>query len=245
MLGIPTTIKLAVGIWRAFLVTPGGELPFVMELSKNDSAYVIHIANGPEKMVLDEVRIEGDSLFVRFPVYESELRLRVVNANELEGNYINLTRATNAAIPMHAHYNAGPRFYIRSKDQSKSVDGRWSVMFGGGTKDSTFAVGLFKQDGGVVNGTFLTASGDYRYLEGVVDGDSLFLSAFDGVFVYLFKAKVRSNTMEGVFTLARTDKPDLPLSAMSRPHFPIQPRSPNTSIVTRLSPCGFLILIAP
>ncbi len=199
MTGITTTIKLAIGIWRAFLVTPGGELPFVMEISKNDSAYVFHIANGPEKMLLDEVRMEGDSVFVRFPIYESELRLKVVNPNELEGNFINLTRTTNAAIPLHAYYNAGPRFYIRSKEPSKSVDGKWSVMFGGGTKDSSFAVGVFKQDGGIVNGTFLTASGDYRYLEGVVDGDSLFLSAFDGVFVYLIKAKVRSNTMEGIF----------------------------------------------
>lgn len=199
MTALPITLQLAIGIWRAILLTPGGELPFQLEIQKRDSSYVFHIMNGPEKMTLDEVRMENDSIFVRFPVYESELRMKVVNQNTLEGSFINLTRTTHASIPLQAYYNAGPRFYIRSKEPSKKIHGRWSVMFGGGTKDSTYAVGIFNQDGGVVNGTFLTSSGDYRYLEGVVDGDSLFLSAFDGVFVYLFKAKVRSNTIEGIF----------------------------------------------
>ncbi len=199
MIAFITSVKITVGIWRAFLVTPGGELPFEMEVRKTDSAYVFSIKNGPETMELEHARVSGDSLFIRFPVYESELRLKVVTERELDGYFINLTRTTHATIPMKAYHNAGPRFYIRSKEPSKSINGRWSVVFGGGTKDSTYAVGIFEQDGGVVNGTFLTSSGDYRYLEGVVDGDSLFLSAFDGVFVYLFKAKVKTNTLEGVF----------------------------------------------
>ncbi len=199
MISTVSTLKLALGIWRAVLMTPGGDLPFQFEVSKKDSAYVFSIMNGPEKMILDEVNISGDSVFVRFPIYESELRLKAVGDRQLEGNFINLTRTTHASIPMRIDFDAGPRFYIRSKEPWKRIDGRWSVVFGAGTKDSTYAVGIFEQDGGVVNGTFLTASGDYRYLEGVVDGDSLHLSAFDGVFVYLFKAKVKSNTIEGVF----------------------------------------------
>ena len=170
-----------------------------MEVNKIDSVYEFSIKNGPEKMKLEKAVVVGDSLFLRFPVYESELRFKIINERELDGYFINLTRTTNATIPMKAYHNAGPRFYIRSKEPSKNIHGRWSVVFGAGTKDSTYAVGIFEQDGGVVNGTFLTASGDYRYLEGVVDGDSLFLSAFDGVFVYLFKAKVKTNTLEGVF----------------------------------------------
>ncbi len=199
MIALISSVKIAIGMWRAFLITPGGELPFEMEVNKIDSVYEFSIKNGPEKMKLEKAVVVGDSLFLRFPVYESELRFKIINERELDGYFINLTRTTNATIPMKAYHNAGPRFYIRSKEPSKNIHGRWSVVFGAGTKDSTYAVGIFEQDGGVVNGTFLTASGDYRYLEGVVDGDSLFLSAFDGVFVYLFKAKVKTNTLEGVF----------------------------------------------
>lgn len=52
------------------------------------------------------------------------------------------------------------------------------------------AVGVFNQKGTALTGSFLTPSGDYRYLEGVVDGDSLKLSGFDGGYAMLFTAKI-------------------------------------------------------
>jgi thiol-disulfide isomerase/thioredoxin len=68
-------------------------------------------------------------------------------------------------------------------------------------KDKSAAVGVFNKAKGsnVVTGTFLTPSGDYSYLEGVVVGDSLMLSTFNGVFVYLFKAKITDRTMRGMY----------------------------------------------
>lgn len=54
----------------------------------------------------------------------------------------------------------------------------------------TDAIGEFQQHGSHLTGSFLTATGDYRYLEGVVSGDSLKLSAFDGDHAYLFTAKI-------------------------------------------------------
>ncbi len=41
------------------------------------------------------------------------------------------------------------------------------------TEDSYFGKGIFTQRGDKVTGTFRTNSSDYRYLEGVMDGDSL------------------------------------------------------------------------
>ncbi len=54
------------------------------------------------------------------------------------------------------------------------------------------SVGVFEQKGKRLTGSFLTPFGDYRYLEGVVDGDSLKLSGFDGGYALLFVAKVDS-----------------------------------------------------
>jgi thiol-disulfide isomerase/thioredoxin len=51
-------------------------------------------------------------------------------------------------------------------------------------------VGEFGQQGSRLTGTFLEQTGDYRFLEGVVDGDSLKLSCFDGGHAYLFTAKI-------------------------------------------------------
>ena len=48
-------------------------------------------------------------------------------------------------------------------------------------------------------GTFLTTTGDYRFLEGNVSGDSLFLSCFDGSHAFLFKAKINGDSISGDF----------------------------------------------
>jgi hypothetical protein len=53
-------------------------------------------------------------------------------------------------------------------------------------------VGEFNQQGSRITGTFLTNSGDYRYLQGVAD-DTLKLSAFDGSNVFLFVPTARNN----------------------------------------------------
>ena len=64
------------------------------------------------------------------------------------------------------------------------------------------AVGVFNQKDNRVTGTFLTTTGDYRYLEGNIIGDSLLLSCFDaGGHAFLFKAKVGADKkMTGTFT---------------------------------------------
>jgi peroxiredoxin len=194
-----SAIALTTGIWRAVLFTPGGELPFQIRIDAAKASYAITIINGEEHMLLDEVTVKGDSLIVRFPVYESELRLKMMGKDRLEGDFINLTRITHASIRMAAHAGETFRFPVPSMAPAVNVTGRWSVQFSPGNKDSSNAVGVFEQNGTRVTGTFLTTSGDYRYLEGAINGDSLFLSTFDGVFVYLFKAKITGNKLDGIF----------------------------------------------
>ena len=60
------------------------------------------------------------------------------------------------------------------------------------------ALGVFEQDGNILTGSFLTPAADYRYLDGIVTGDSLMLSGFDGDNVHLLEAKVdNTNTIAG------------------------------------------------
>lgn len=198
MNGILSQFVILTGIWRAVLLTPGGELAFNIEISNKDQKYTLTIMNGEERMILDEIQTKGDSLIARFPVYESELRLKAIGNNKLEGSFINLTRLTHASIPIKAEAGISERYPVNNVSRI-NVDGRWQVVFSPGSKDSSYSVGLFKQSGHKVTGTFLTTSGDYRYLEGVVSNDSLILSNFDGVFVYLFKARITKDNIAGIF----------------------------------------------
>ena len=61
------------------------------------------------------------------------------------------------------------------------------------------ALGVFEQKGNRVTGTIRTTTGDYRFLDGVLNGNLLKLSTFDGSHVYLFKATVTDSTMNGTY----------------------------------------------
>jgi hypothetical protein len=45
----------------------------------------------------------------------------------------------------------------------------------------------------------LKTSGDYRYLQGNISGDSLFLSNFDGSYLMQVRARIQGKTLTGTF----------------------------------------------
>jgi thiol-disulfide isomerase/thioredoxin len=69
----------------------------------------------------------------------------------------------------------------------------YQVTFSAKTENQYPAIGLFTRSQGQAYGTFLTETGDYRFLEGERNGDSLWLSCFDGIHLFLFNAQF-SNT---------------------------------------------------
>jgi thiol-disulfide isomerase/thioredoxin len=79
------------------------------------------------------------------------------------------------------------------------ISGRYDAKFiDGDVIDNT--VGIFKQEGNKLSGTFLTTTGDYRMLNGYVSGDDFYLTAFDGSHAFLFKGKILDNkTLAGYF----------------------------------------------
>jgi thiol-disulfide isomerase/thioredoxin len=95
------------------------------------------------------------------------------------------------------HFIAVPGMKDRinvSKKPKTVINGRWAANFVSSDTNERIAVAEFKQTGSKLTGTFLTTTGDYRYLEGAVNGDSIILTTFDGSHAYLFTAKIISPT---------------------------------------------------
>jgi thiol-disulfide isomerase/thioredoxin len=78
------------------------------------------------------------------------------------------------------------------------IVGRWSVDF---ESDDEPAVAIFSSGpSGEILGTFLTTTGDYRYLAGTYEEGRLRLSCFDGAHAFLFDARLAENgTLAGDF----------------------------------------------
>ena len=120
------------------------------------------------------------------PVFDTGFRLKIHN-DSLTGLWINYGKTEKNKIPFYAIHNKTERFPTTSKTHL-DFTGQYEVTFEKGTADEYKAIGIFNQVGNKVTGTFLTETGDYRFLEGIADNNILYLSCFDGSHAYLFKA---------------------------------------------------------
>jgi thiol-disulfide isomerase/thioredoxin len=181
------------GTYRVVLTTPGGELPFGLELKQQDSGPVGYLINGQERLLLNEVKINGSHLEIAMPGYENVLKADVVG-NEMNGEiFLVKPNEKNQHIPLHATLGETYRFFDHATSDNADVSGRWAMKLidDGGAPEAV--VGEFNQSHEVVSGTILTATGDHRYLAGQVKGDELYLSTFDGAHAFLYKAKIAAD----------------------------------------------------
>ena len=189
--------ELALGNWLAEIeVSDSQKLPFNFILSqRGDQGYIMKIHNAEEEIVVDEIEIHGDSLHIRMPVFEGYFT-GTFTQTEMEGKFVEPSKGRS--VDFTAVHGPDHRFKVR-EDARVNLSGVWETYFNINRPNEYPAKGIFMQEGNRVKGTFRTKAGDYRYLDGVLSGDSLKLSAFDGSHVYLFLAKVSDSTLDGKF----------------------------------------------
>ncbi len=186
-----------VGTWRAVLASPGGELPFTLRVEQDEEGLSAVALNGDEEVPFSGVRREGDEWLLEMSWFDSRIRARLAGADRLEGEWSRThTGGTLARLTFSAERGDERRFLpdpLQPPGDTSAVpgvDGTWEVTF---TDDSGSepAQGEFSQEGERVLGTFLTPTGDHRFLDGDYRDGVLRLSAFDGSHAYLFVARAR------------------------------------------------------
>ena len=176
------------GVWHAWLDSPGGPLPFGLELTQGTNGWTAVIQNGIERIEIDEVVVDSTSVTLRIPHYQAELEASLADRGErLKGTWTKVKpNDTTDTLPFHATFGPAPRFEpLRVLGEPSPVGGRWAVDF---DSEDLMSVGIFDQLGTLATGTFLTPLGDYRYLAGSIEGNQLRLSTFDGAHAFLFTA---------------------------------------------------------
>ncbi|MEQ8358888.1 MAG: TlpA disulfide reductase family protein [Cytophagales bacterium] len=184
------------GNWRAELYLQNDTLPFNFILE--DSVDLkLSLVNGDEKILVEEVLIERDSIIASMHIFDTELRAKIIG-NTMSGVF-EKKYSQGYVLPFTAQ--KGPKYRFSDNPKSNlNIDGKWAVQFESELEDSTLAIGEFVQDGSLVEGTFLTLTGDYRFLEGEINTDELKLSCFDGEHAFLFKARLDENDqLKGYF----------------------------------------------
>lgn len=194
--GVSAQPLIKKGIWRGVFTLSEKKneiiLPYNFEVSYLKNKPVIEIRNAEERIKVTEITIIHDSVIIKMPVFDSELRTKLIR-DTLTGVWINHSKKEKNSIPFEAYYN-DPRRFVTNKDASADFTGKYEVTFDVGKESEYKAIGLFKQTGNKLTGTFLTETGDYRYLEGSVQNNTMALSCFDGSHAFLFFANSAKTT---------------------------------------------------
>ena len=190
-------VPMTRGIWRGILLlNDSAQLPFNFELKSNtDYPYVIEIMNGQERIEVTDVNFIGDSVFIKMPVFDSEFRCKNFG-DSLKGVWINNARKNKNVIPFTAEIaRAEP---VLSISYIPAFNGaKWECDFSPKSKDVAKAIGIFEEvTSSYITGTFLTETGDYRYLSGFAKrNESFYLSCFDGAHAFLFTGKIKGDSI--------------------------------------------------
>jgi thiol-disulfide isomerase/thioredoxin len=178
----------------------------VFKIEENRSAGKLQwtIINDTERILINEIRQSGDSLLVDLPFFEAQLKLKV-NPKGYQGEWYKKTSTGEQTMPV-VITKGRERNVLNLPGKNKDFSGRWRATFHKPDGRQSQILAEFRQNGKNISGTFLTPTGDYRFLEGTVAGDSMVLSTFDGTHAFFFGAHLNENgTIDrGVFASGPT-----------------------------------------
>jgi thiol-disulfide isomerase/thioredoxin len=177
------------------------ELPFNFDVKYKRGKPIIIIKNADERILVDEIKVKGDSVNFKMPVFDTEFKT-IFDGDNLIGFWINNYKTDNNKIKFKAIFGSTERFPFLPGTSKSVLEGRWETTFSPNSTDSSKAIGIFHhiEQTDFLTGTFLTETGDYRFLEGIKHANKIYLSCFDGSHAFLFEAEIDSNEIiHGLF----------------------------------------------
>jgi thiol-disulfide isomerase/thioredoxin len=190
-------------------------LPFIAEIQLNDRLQIqvtaslaekntktpITIYNGKEVYQLSVKKRIGDTIVYQFPAQDAEWRVAFEkDFSEARGWWINYNKKVPVRYPVHLYMTLS-EMIPKPDIIFPELFGRWKVLFEPGTPNEEVLVAVFQQEmNGRIFGSFLSETGDYRYLHGYAANGKLHLQTYTGYWAFVVEADLNgSNEMNGVF----------------------------------------------
>ena len=208
------------GVWRLRLKHEEIVIRCGLELAQTENRWTATLVNGSERILIGAT-VDEKSIELTIPHYDSTIRMDVVRIEDgtpIANGVWRKRRGPDEWVQMDARAVLG-------SDQGSDLNealrfvGRWEVKF---SESDDPAVGIFRvAKDGRMEGTFLTTTGDYRFLAGSANDGRMSLSCFDGAHAFLFEANLTSggeikgdfwsaNTWHETFTATRNERASLP-----------------------------------
>lgn len=204
-------------IWNASLQTDTlANIPFLFSIDSVENK--LFVLNGEESIEAINLEMTKDSLNFEMPVFGSVVKA-VVKENELakrlgktivniEGFWYKYPNRPNYKMPFAAYEIDLKNWNRVSENAPENIDGKWEVTFTNPDGSTYPAIGEFIQNGHDLSGTFMTKTGDYRYLSGKIYESTFYLSCFDGAHAFFFKGDVGDDEIFGEFFAGKSWRED-------------------------------------
>ncbi|MFM1945861.1 MAG: hypothetical protein RL207_144 [Bacteroidota bacterium] len=194
-------VNMKTGMWQGELAMNDRlYIPFQLKVEKEGKK--IYVINDLEEILMVS-QTKKDSVYLQFPIQDAEVIFKFdENLESARGYWINHNKKVQQKIPLTLIWNSLLRFpqMHPTKPVQSLFDGTWEVTFQPGTKDEEKAIGIFKAGKDTeIAGTFLTETGDYRFLAGNRSGQNFSMSTFNGSWAMMFEAELQSDTLKGKF----------------------------------------------
>lgn len=182
------------GTWKIELNLQGQTLPVIIHFDKLEKdALSGHLVNSKEKISLEgtfkngefQTQIGANYAILKGRIKDGELKGYWVRTNK-EDYRVDFSGVKTSLTSLYKNYE--------NSNLAFNISGKWKIKL----NEEKFGLGIFKQNGSRVQGSILTSTGDYRFLDGHIKGADLFLTGFDGVFSYIFKLKLIGKTFAGI-----------------------------------------------
>ena len=146
------------------------------------------INNADERIAVNEFKESKDSLFVALPFFAAEIFLKKTTEG-YTGKWKKAGSKGDVFMPIEIK-KSSTRYQLPITNKTNNISGRWRAVFTNDEGEASDAIAELKQVGNKLTGSILTTTGDYRFLEGVTNGDSLVMSTFDGTHAFYFSASI-------------------------------------------------------
>ncbi|OIQ36244.1 MAG: alkyl hydroperoxide reductase [Bacteroidetes bacterium MedPE-SWsnd-G1] len=195
-----TVKELKQGNWRGEITIQQKQLPFNFNVSKSNDDYKIVLHDGDNPIEIDEIEVRNDSVFFTMHIFDIDVKAKILE-NTIEGTYTK-NYAEDYILAFKATYNKESR--LDNAKAETDFNGKWSFKFDEDPAEKK-KIAVFKTEDGILKGTLLTPTGDYRFLEGTSDDGAFKLYAFDGNHMYIFEGKLTDNeTLTGEYWSGKT-----------------------------------------
>lgn len=176
------------GEWHAYLDINPDRIPFGLILQKKAGKFIAVLQNDNEFLDFEEVSVVGNQLKIVLDTFDAEINATLNQEGEMVGTFHRNYQAA-FKLDLVAVRETVTRFPV-SRPPSIDLSGRWETSFIREDGSSYPAIGVLRQENQKLYGTFITSTGDYRFLEGNVSGNEFWLSAFDGGHAFLFSGSL-------------------------------------------------------